>query len=660
MSTNNPTSHNRPKYTRRTILKTFSTSAVAASIAGSLAQCTLAAAAPTTAPARHPIALQAEPFNLTEVRLLPGPFLDAQKRDEKYLLSLEPDRLLHNFRINAGLEPKAPVYGGWESVQMWADIRAHGHTLGHYLSACAMMFASTGNDDFKKRCDTIVADLQECQIAGKTGLICAFPDKAAQFDNLIAGRRAVGVPWYTLHKILAGLRDTHLHTANAAALDVLTKVCDWAIAATEKMTDAQFERMLGTEHGGMNEVLADVFALTKNEKYLTLAERFCHKVVLDPLAQSQDKLDGLHSNTQIPKIVGFARLHIFTGEARYAAAAEFFWATVTQTRSFVTGGNGEGEHFFPVAQFAAKAASAKTMETCCSHNMLKLTRALFTLNPTAVFADYYERTLFNTILASQDSDSGMMTYFQSTRPGYMKLFCTPTDSFWCCTGTGIENHAKYGDSIYFKSPGNDALYINQFISSTLNWKEAGITLKQTTTFPESGKVRLEITAAKPVEFKLIIRHPAWCTSGASVTVNGSRIPLPIPGSFLPIMATWKTGDVVEVDLPMELSTQLLPNTTDQVALTYGPITLVGLLGKKGLTPGSDIIVNERTYGAVLNDPMEVPPFNADINKITDKIKPTEAPLTFKATGLTPAELTLIPYYKVAHERYNMYWKVTNA
>src|SRR5262249_45095905 len=240
-----------------------------------------------------------------------------QQRDAKYLLELEPDRLLHNFRVNAGLEPKAPVYGGWESVQTWADIRAHGHTLGHYLTACSLMYASTSDDAFKQRCDYVVGQLQECQNADKTGLICAFPDKAEQIENLVAGRRAVGVPWYTLHKIFAGLRDAHLHTRSAAALDVLAKLSDWAIATTRDMTDEKFQGMLRTEHGGMNEVLADVYALTSEAKYLQLAERFCHTVVLEPLSESRDTLNGLHSNTQIPKFIGFARLYALTGKAEY-------------------------------------------------------------------------------------------------------------------------------------------------------------------------------------------------------------------------------------------------------------------------------------------------------------------------------------------------------
>jgi DUF1680 family protein len=603
-------------------------------------------------------------FALSNVRLLDGPFLEAQKRDEAYLLKLEPDRMLHNFRVNAGLEPKAPVYGGWESAQTWADIRAHGQTLGHYLTAASLMYASTGHDEMKHRVDYIVGELKDCQDAGKTGLICAFPDGTAQIDNMVAGRRVVGVPWYTLHKILAGLRDAHLLCGSAPARDVLVKLTDWAVNVTSGMTDDQFQKMLGVEHGGMNEVLADVYALTNDEKHLALAERFCHKAVLTPLSEARDTLNGLHSNTQIPKIVGFERLYELTGQPQYHAAAEFFWRTVTGTRSFATGGNGDNEHFFPIDQFARHLSSAKTMETCCSHNMLRLTRMLFAGNPSAAYGDYYERTLCNAILGSQDPDTGMMTYFQSTRPGYLKLFCTPFDSFWCCTGTGIENHAKYGDSIYFRGrpdgPQRDSLYVNLFIASTLNWKEKGITVRQITSFPEAGKTRLEIKAASPQKFTLHIRHPGWAAT-ATVSINGAAAkPSQKPGSFIELNRRWKTGDVIEVDLPMTLRMELLPGTTDTAAVVYGPIVLVGALGHE-VKPGDDLHVNERTIGSVFNEPIEVPTFSSEPAGIPAKIKPAGTPLKFKTAGIgRPDEVTLIPYYKMAHQHYNMYWKIGSA
>ena len=656
--------------TRRRILQVLGGAAAAATLEAETRD--RGASAPTAPPgapaavpvpaAFHPVALHARPFSLTAVRLLDGPFRDAQERDAKYLLSLDPDRMLHNFRVNAGLPPKAPVYGGWESVATWADIRAHGHTLGHYLTACALMYASTGRGEFKKRCDYIVRDLEECQNAAKTGLVNAFPDDTAQIDNLVRTQHATGVPWYTLHKVFAGLRDAYLYCDIQAARNVLVKLSDWAIATTEKMTDTQFEAMLNTEHGGMNEVLADVYAITGDVKYLTLAERFSHKRLLEPLSESRDTLDGLHSNTQIPKVVGFQRIHVLTGQPRYSAAAQFFWKTVVTTRSFATGGNADNEHFFPVGEFESHIPSAKTMETCCSHNMLRLTRMLFMTDPAVGYADYYERALYNTILASQDPDTGMVTYFQSTRPGYLKLYCTPEDSFWCCTGTGIENHAKYGDSIYFQGSedGRDCVFVNLFIASTLDWKEKGLALTQTTRFPEVGTSRLELTAAGPGDVTFKIRHPASCAM-ATVKVNGTiAATSQRPGTYVDLKRTWRAGDVVEVDVPMTLRMEALHSSASHAAVLYGPIVLAGALGHE-VAPGADLHVNERTIGEPFNDPIEVPVLVGDLAKMAAGIKPTDSPLTFRTDGLgRPAEVRLVPYYRIAHEHYNLYWKIVSA
>ena len=648
--------------TRRQALKIIGAGALLVAADPIVRAASQAASSPSSQQPPFTPALQS--FPLTDVRLLEGPFIEAQQRDEAYLLKLEADRMLHNFRVNAGLEPKAPIYGGWESAPTWTDIRCHGHTLGHYLTAASMMYASTGHDEIKKRVDYIVAELKECQDAGKTGLICAFPDNSAQIDAMVAGKRATGVPWYTLHKIFAGLRDAYLFCDLASAREVLVKLADWAGSVTKDMTDEQFQRMLGIEHGGMNEVLADVYVISKDEKHLALAERFCHLAILTPLSEGRDNLNGLHSNTQIPKIIGFERLYQLTGKPHYHAAAEFFWKTVTGTRSFATGGNGDNEHFFPTNQFASHLSSAKTMETCCSHNMLRLTRMLFAGNPTAAYADYYERTLCNAILGSQDPATGMMTYFQSTRPGYLKLFCTPFDSFWCCTGTGIENHAKYGDSIYFRGapdgPQPDSLYVNLFIASTLDWKEKGLALRQTTSFPEAGQTRLEFTAAPAGEFALRVRHPGWAAS-ASVRVNGVAVATSgAPGSYLELRRRWRAGDVVEVDLPMALRMELLPGTTDTAAVMYGPIVLVGALGH-AVKPGDDLHINERTIGSVLNEPIDVPTLAGDLASLPASIKPAGPPLTFRTEGIgRPGDVTLIPYFQTAHQHYNMYWKIQNA
>ncbi|MGW8265458.1 MAG: beta-L-arabinofuranosidase domain-containing protein [Longimicrobiales bacterium] len=598
------------------------------------------------------------PFDLHSVRLLDGPFRAAQERNGRYMLSLDPDRLLHNFRVNAGLEPRAPVYGGWESQEPWVDIRCHGHTLGHWLTAGSLMYASTGDLRFKERVDYMVAELGACQEAGGNGLVCAFPDGADQLENAVTGRRFVGVPWYTMHKIFGGLRDAHTLAGNAEALDVLIRLSDWCWNTTAHMSEESMQRMLSREHGGMNEVLADIYVLTGDERYLTLAKRFSHRMLLEPLAEGRDTLDGLHSNTQIPKVIGFHRLYQLTGEEEYLRAAVFFWDAVVEDRSFVTGGHGDVEHFFPPSEFPAHLHSAKTMETCCTHNMLRLTRALFGTDPRVTYADHYERALYNGILASQDPESGWNTYFQATRPGYLKLYHTPEDSFWCCTGSGLENHAKYGDSIYFHS--GNALYVNLFIPSVLRWEGVGLTLRQVTRFPEEDTLRLEVADGVPVHATLNIRYPSW-SRDATMTVNGRPEEISSgPGSYLSVSREWQPGDRVEVRFPMRLHTEALPGEPARVAFLWGPIALAGPLGRKGLFPGADILRNERTSGMILDTPMEVPVLRGDPERIVDSVRPVTGgeALTFETADIgVPEDITLIPYFRLHHERYNLYWKV---
>src|SRR5436190_2377159 len=598
------------------------------------------------------------PFALNDVRLLDGPFLDAQKRDTAYLLSLQPDRMLHNFRANAGLEPTAPVYGGWESEEPWVGIRCHGHTLGHYLSAASLMYASTGDERMKQRVDYIVAELRACQTAARNGLVCAFPDGVAQLENAIAGRPFVGVPWYTMHKVFAGLRDAHLYAASSSALDVLTQLAAWTAASVAPMSGEQLQRMLRTEHGGMNEVLADVAALTGDSAYLELARRFSHEALLTPLAEGRDSLDGLHANTQIPKVIGFQRIAGLSGDERYRRAARFFWQTVVEGRSFVTGGHGDNEHFFPPADFARHLGSAKTMETCGTHNMLRLTRMLWQEEPSATYFDYFERALYNGILASQDPESGMMTYFQATRPGYVRLFHTPERSFWCCTGTGMENHAKYGDSIYFKSPA--ALWVNLFIPSVVTWNEMGMTLRQTTSFPETPVTHLAVSIARPpARATRHIRRPAWC-SQMTVRVNGRRWAAAVSAAgYVGIDRAWRDGDRIEVTLPMTLRAEPLPGASDVIAFLYGPIVLAGRLGQQGLAAGNQIIVNERESGSMLKADVEIPVLAGDVPGLLKRIRrDPHAPVTFRTAGVgRPRDVELAPYYRLAHERYNLYWKV---
>lgn len=602
------------------------------------------------------VASPLKPFPLQDVRLLDGPFLHAQKHSIDYLLSLEPDRLLHGFRVNAGLPPKAPVYGGWESAPTWTDIHCQGHSLGHYLSGVSLMYAATGDQRFKQRADYIVAELNACQKASGSGLLCAFPEGPRLVADFIAGKPVVtGVPWYTMHKVYAGLRDAHEHTGNRQALEVLLRYADWAIIATRALPDDRFQTMLDTEHGGMNEIFADLFAMTGDTRYRDMARRFSHQAVLVPLAKHQDHLDGLHANTQIPKIIGFQRIAEVTGDRQYRDAADFFWHTVVQTRSYATGGHGDNEHFYPVAEAGEHVFSAKTSETCGMYNMLKLTRQLFMQQPQAAYADFYERALYNGILASQDPDTGLVTYFQGNRPGYMKLYCTPVDSFWCCTGTGMENHAKYGEAIYFR--GDRSLWVNLFIPSTLTWKEQKATLTQTTTFPEVPTSRLRWTLAQPTELALMLRHPAWSPT-LEVHVNGELVTRSNqPGSHVALDRLWKNGDTIDLVMTMHVTATPLPASPNVFALTAGPLVLAAALGSDGIAPGSDIVVNERKIGEYLNTPFTAPHLAGDPAAIAASVKPGVSPLRFTVAAADGTTLQLEPYARIAHQRYVTYWKV---
>ncbi|MET0247680.1 MAG: beta-L-arabinofuranosidase domain-containing protein, partial [Sphingomonas sp.] len=641
----------RHSHTRRGFLTTVG--------AGAL---TIGAVPSTATPLRLPASAQAVPklrsFDMADVELHESPFLHAQRMTEAYLLRLQPDRMLHNFRVNAGLKPKAPVYGGWESEATWEDINCHGHTLGHYLSACALAWASTRDARYRRRIDYIAAELAECQKAANSGLVCAFPKGAALVTAHLRGEKITGVPWYTLHKLYAGLRDAVLLADSAPSRAVLLRLADWGVVATRPLSEAEFETMLDTEHGGMNEIYADLYFMTGTADYRTLAKRFSHQAILRPLARGRDHLDGMHANTQVPKIVGFQRVYEATGDAAYRDAAAFFWRTVAHTRSFATRGPGDNEHFFAMAEFCEHVFTTKGSETCCQHNMLKLTRALFLHDPQPGYADYYERTLYNGILASQDPDSGMATYFQGARPGYMKLYHTPEDSFWCCTGTGMENHVKYRDSIYFHD--ESALYVNLFIPSSVTWAEKGAVLSQATSFPDRAATELRWTLRRPTRMTLKLRHPGWSPT-ATVLVNGAEAQRSTAaGRFLEIDRTWQDGDRVELRLEMQPGVETIPAAPDIAAFTYGPLVLAGAFGRDGLAPGSDIVVNERNYGKYNDAPFAVPTLAGDPRALAQGIRPSGRPLEFTLASADGTPLRLIPYHRIAHERYATYWQVKPA
>lgn len=600
------------------------------------------------------VPLQALPFPLQDVQVLGGPFRYATLRDKAYLLSLDPDRLLYTFRANYGLSTSnATPYGGWEAP----SVQLRGHIMGHYLSACSLMYASTGDPLLKARVDYLVNELAKCQALAVTngfhpGYLAAFPEV---YIDIVITNGPVWAPWYTLHKIMAGLLDAYQVAGNTQALMVLTNQANWVNYRIGQLTTAQIQTMLNTEFGGMNEVLANLYAATGNTNYLQTARAFDQQSVFAPLAAQSDQLDPLHVNTQIPKIIGAAREYQMTGIASYQTIASFFWQRVTQYRSFAIGTPGDHEFFFPTNTFPQHLGAAAA-ETCNTYNLLKLSRYLFSMNPDPLIMDYYERALYNDILASQEPDQGMMTYFMSLQPGHFKTYSTAHDSFWCCVGTGMENHAKYGDTIYFHDA--DSLYVNLFIPSQLTWADKGLVLRQDTPYPQNGANLLTFTTSNAVPLTLKIRYPSWAAAGMTVTVNGTAWPVSAtPGSYLSIARVWTNGDQVDFHIPLGLRTEPLPDGTapNTVALFYGPALLAGQLGPYSMP--SDYATDQ---GALLNvaDPL-VPVMVCDTNQLLSNTLPaTSAPITFQTTNIgEPYDVTLKPFYETHHQRYSVYWNL---
>ncbi len=602
-------------------------------------------------------------FALERVRLLDGPFKAAQDTDLNYLMALDADKLLAPFLREAGLPAKSPTYGNWESTGL------DGHMGGHYLSALALMVASTGDAQARQKLDYAIAELKRCQDALGTGYIGGVPDGAKAWADVAAGRLKVDsfsvngrwVPWYNIHKVFAGLRDAWVYTGNADAKAMLVKLSDWALRLTTPLSDAQMQDMLRAEHGGMNEVLADVSQMTGDLRYLALARRFSHQAILQPLASGQDKLTGLHANTQIPKVIGFARIAQLTGEDEGRQAAEFFWRTVVDKRSVAIGGNSVKEHFHPDTDFKPMLNEVEGPETCNSYNMLKLTALLAQASPqVGAYADYYERTLYNHILASQHPQGGFV-YFTPMRPQHYRVYSQVHDGMWCCVGSGIESHARHGEFIYAHD--GDALQVNLFIASTLDWRERGIKLTQSTRFPDESRTRLTVDGAGM--FALKVRYPGWVAPGAlKVKLNGKPVKVKArPGGFVELKRAWKTGDTVDVELPMRTTLEPLHGLKKFVAVLHGPIVLAAKTPQPGETLNFRADASRMghiAHGAVC--PQEAAPvFVSDKDDFIRRFKPVPGqPLTFTAPGLIQGakgeeKLQLIPFFRLHDSRYMLYW-----
>lgn len=588
---------------------------------------------------------QAQAFAFGDVALLDGPFKHAMETNRRYLLELEPDRLLARFREYAGLEPKAPQYGGWEAESL------SGHTLGHYLSACSIMYASLLEAEFKRRTDYIVDELELCQNKHGDGYVSGIPRGKEVFREVAAGHiRSKGfdlngawAPLYTLHKLFAGLRDAYRLTGNGKALDVERKLADWLAGVLAPLSAEQMEEMMICEYGGMNEALADLYADTNDISYLRLAEKFWHRLVLDPLAAHVDCLPGKHANTQIPKLIGLAREYELTGDGKRRDTAEFFWERVVGHHSYANGGNSFGEYFGEPDALSDRLGP-QTTETCNTYNMLKLTRHLFEWKASAQEADYYERALFNHILASQHPESGGLTYYLSLAMGGHKRFDDKFEAFTCCVGTGMENQSSYGGAIYFH--GDDTLYVNQYIHSRLVWQEKGVALLQETRYPESGLTELKLSCERPVSFELRLRYPGWADQGILVEVNGEPVQVKeSPGSFVAIDRLWVDGDAVRLVIPMSLRLEAMPDNPDRTAIFYGPVLLAGDLG-----PVDDGRRSEFLYTPVLLAKGMAP------EEWLEPVPGDSLSFRTKAVGY-PRDVTLTPFYRICDRSYTVYWDV---
>jgi uncharacterized protein len=622
--------------------------------------------------AAHPAAAGGGPppvelFDLADVRLLPGPFAHAQDLNRRMLLAHEPDRFLAPFRVEAGLPPRADKYPNWESTGL------DGHTTGHYLTALAQAWATTGDAEIKRRLDYMVAELAACQRAHGNGYVGAIPGGKSLWTDVAAGRLAVEsfaingkwVPWYNQHKLFAGLRDVWALTGNTQARDVLVGLADWCAGLVAGLTDAQVQEMLRAEHGGMNEVLADVAALTGDARYVAVARRFSHRAVLEPLVRREDALTGLHANTQIPKAVGFARVAELAQDREWAAAARFFWDTVVRKRSVAFGGNSVREHFHPAGDFSSMVESREGPETCNTYNMLRLTEQLFRGGPAAPYADYYERALYNHILSAQHPGHGGFVYFTPIRPRHYRVYSQPGRCYWCCVGSGMESQGKYGRFVYAR--GKDALYVSLFVASELRWRDRGLTVTQETAFPDEERTRLVFRTPRPQRLTVHVRHPAWVKGGA-LTIRIGGKPWPVSsaaGSYVAIDRTWRDGDRAEIDLPMRTAVERLPDGSDYVALLHGPIVLAARTGPEGL---DGLLAGDDRMGHVAPGPYlpleGAPMLVGDVRTLASRIRPvTGRPLTFTAGDVIEPQafrgLELVPFFRVHDSRYMVYWRTVS-
>lgn len=600
-------------------------------------------------------------FPLKEVRLLDSPFLNLQQKGKDYLLWLNPDSLLHYYRVEAGLSPKSKPYAGWESQDVWGAGALRGGFLGFYLSSASMMYQATGDVELLKRLQYVLQELALCQKSGGDGFLLGIKDGRKLFQEVTSGKiktnnptvNGAWAPVYLINKMLLGLTTTYSQAGQKEALPMAIRLADWfGQQVLDKLTDSQIQQLLVCEHGSINESYAELYELTGEKRFLDWAGRLNDEAMWIPLSQGKDVLFGWHANTQIPKFTSFQKYYTCTGDKRFLNAAKNFWNIVVHNHTWVIGGNSTGEHFFPKEEFEKRVLLDGGPETCNSVNMLRLTEALFSYQPDAEQAAYYERVLFNHILSAYDPEKGMCCYFTSMRPGHYRIYASRDSSFWCCGHTGLESPAKLGKFIY--SHDQDGLRINLFIPSVLSWKEAGIVFTQRNQLPESDKVEFTMKMNKKRRLTLRIRKPDW-TDQPTLTVNGEVETLQVDASgYWVLDREWKKENKITLQLPMKPYAEKLTGSDKYAALLYGPYVLAGRLGTEGLPQSFWSTMENTARNRISLD--KVPAFNAPLDSISEAMEiESRQPLIFRLKKKGFENIQIEPFYKIHFERYAIYW-----
>ena len=608
--------------------------------------------------------LYKDEFPLGDITLLDGPLKHARDLNVQVLLKYDCDRMLAPYRKEAGLQPRKPSYPNWDGLD--------GHVGGHYLSALAIN-AATGNEECRKRMEYMISELQLVLDANNQrpeawchNYIGGVPNSAKMWTAFSKGDFGpyfgTWAPFYNIHKMYAGLRDAWLYCGNEQAKNLFLKFCDWAVDITRDLNDEQMEKMLGNEHGGMNEVLADAYAITGEQKYLDCARRFSHRMLLVPLENGKDCLDNMHANTQIPKVIGYQRIAELAHDVQYHNASEYFWEIVTRQRSLALGGNSRREHFPTKENCIDYINDIDGPESCNTYNMLKLTEDLNRVKPNGMYGDFYETAMFNHILSAQHPQHGGYVYFTPARPRHYRNYSAPNEAMWCCVGTGMEDHGKYGQFVWTHDKGvkaeDDALYVNLFVASELNWKDRKMVIRQQTAFPYAETSVVEVAKGKGT-FILKVRKPSWCEN---FTVKGVGFDADSyeENGFVCMKRKWKKGDQVKISMPMHAYIKPMINVPQYVAIMYGPI-LLGM--KTGTEDMRGLIADDSRFGqyaggkklALDEAPILLPKHLDDIAK---DLKPVPGkPLHFKlATRMENAiDGELQPFFEIHDSRYMMYW-----